>query len=92
MFWNTFRVAARLSLLFMLSSSAALARYTNLRAYLKVDVVNEGDAGNLHRMTTAFDDNTSWNDLGGGVTPGRNAVATSDATTNFMRPRTPCSR
>jgi hypothetical protein len=53
------------------------------RARIRFDVVDPGDTGHLYRMTTAFDDNTTWNSLGGGVQtsgPGQNAEAISNAT------------
>jgi hypothetical protein len=55
------------------------------RARIRVDVVNSGDDANLHRMLAAFDDNTTWNTLGGGVQTsgaGQNAEATSNASTS----------
>lgn len=51
------------------------------RAYLVLDVVNRGDGGDIHRLTSPFDDSSTWNSLGGGVDPGRNALATPDAQT-----------
>jgi hypothetical protein len=57
----------------------------NFRARIRFDVVDAGDDADLHRMTTAFDDNTTWNTLGGGVQtsgPGQNAEATSNASTS----------
>jgi len=57
----------------------------NFRARIRLDVVNVGDDGDLHRMTTAFDDNTAWNSLGGGVQtsgPGQNAETISNASTS----------
>jgi hypothetical protein len=57
----------------------------NFRARIRFDVVDPGDDGDLHRMTTAFDDNTTWNSLGGGVQtsgPGQNAETISNASTS----------
>jgi len=54
----------------------------NRTARLQLDVTNEGDTGNLYRMTTSWDNNTTWNSSGGGVVPGTNAQAVSNATTS----------
>ena len=57
----------------------------HFRARIRLDVVDAGDDATLHRMTTAFDDNTTWNTLGGGVQtsgPGQNAETTSNASTS----------
>jgi len=56
----------------------------HFRARIRLDVVDAGDDATLHRMTTAFDDNTTWNSLGGGVQtsgPGQNAETISNAST-----------
>jgi hypothetical protein len=55
------------------------------RARLRLTVEDPGDEANLHRMTTAFDDDTTWNSLGGGVQtsgPGQNAETISNASTS----------
>lgn len=57
----------------------------NFRARIRLDVVDAGDDADLHRMTTAFDDDTTWNSLGGGVQtsgPGQNAETISNASTS----------
>jgi hypothetical protein len=57
----------------------------NFRARIRLDVVDAGNDGTLHRMTTAFDDDTTWNSLGGGVQtsgPGQNAETISNASTS----------
>ena len=57
----------------------------NVRARVRLNVVNVGDEANLHRMLTAFDDNTTWNSLGGGVQTsgaGQNAELVSNASTS----------
>ena len=57
----------------------------NLRARVRLNVVNPGDEANLHRLQTAFDDNTTWNSLGGGVQTsgaGQNAETVSNASTS----------
>jgi len=54
------------------------------RARLRLTVEDPGDGANLHRMTTAFDGDTTWNSLGGGVQtsgPGQNAETISTAST-----------
>lgn len=51
-------------------------------ATLVVEVVNPGDDGDLHRLSQAFDDNTTWNSFGGGVITsgaGQNAQTVSNA-------------
>jgi len=54
----------------------------NFRAYLRLEVINEGDGGDLHRLTAAFDESSTWNTLGGsGVLPGTNAVLAADVLT-----------
>lgn len=68
-----------------LINAASVAQFSNLRAYLKIEVVDNGDPGNFHRLTTSFDNSTTWNDLGGGIQLGVNAIATSDVTTDSMR-------
>ncbi len=61
---------------------AIIAAASNFKAYLRLDVVNEGDGGAFHRLTQAFDNNSTWNSLGGsGVLPGTNAVLSADLTT-----------
>jgi hypothetical protein len=54
----------------------------DFRAFLRLEVVNGGHGGSLHRLTTPFDENTTWNSLGGsGVLPGDNAELAADAVT-----------
>jgi len=54
----------------------------DFRAFLRLEVVNEGDAADLHRLTTGFDENSTWNSIGGsGVLPGTNAELVADALT-----------
>jgi hypothetical protein len=53
----------------------------DFRAFLRLEVVNGGDAGDLHRLTVAFDENSTWNSIGGGVLPGTNAEPVADAFT-----------
>jgi len=54
----------------------------DFRAFLRLEVINEGDGGDLHRLTAAFDENSTWNSLGGnGVLPGTNAELAADALT-----------
>ncbi|MBW2714142.1 MAG: DNRLRE domain-containing protein [Deltaproteobacteria bacterium] len=60
----------------------AVTSASNFRAYLRLNVVNEGDGGEFYRLTQSFDENTTWNSMGGnGVDPGINAFATADLTT-----------
>jgi len=63
---------------------AAIAGMPNLRAFLRLDVVNTGSSGDLYRMTTPFAEGSTWNSLGGGVLPGVNAVSTPDVVTPDM--------
>jgi hypothetical protein len=57
----------------------------DFRAFLRVEVINEGNGGDLHRLTAAFDESSTWNSLGGsGVLPGSNAELVADALTPFL--------
>jgi hypothetical protein len=54
----------------------------DFRAFLRLEIVDQGDGGDMHRLTAAFDENSTWNTLGGsGVLPGTNAVLTADVLT-----------
>jgi len=54
----------------------------DFRAFLRLEVINEGDAGDLHRLSAPFAENSTWNSLGGsGVLPGSNAELLADAVT-----------
>ncbi len=57
----------------------------DFRAFLRLEVVEEGDAGDLHRLSAGFDESTTWNGMGGGVLPGVNAEPDPDALTADMR-------
>jgi hypothetical protein len=56
-----------------------------VRARIVMNVEQGGDEANLHRMLSDFDNNTTWNSLGGGVQTsgaGQNAQTTSSASTS----------
>jgi hypothetical protein len=54
----------------------------NHTARLVWNVTNAGHPGDMYRMTTAWDNNTTWNTLGGsGVVPGTNALSTRSVQT-----------
>ena len=54
----------------------------DVTALLRLEVVNEGDAGNVHRMLMPWDDTFVWDDFGpDGIVPGDNANETATATT-----------
>jgi hypothetical protein len=58
---------------------AVVTNNPDFRAFLRLEVVNEGDGGDLHRLTAGFDENSTWNSLGGsGVLPGTNAELVAD--------------
>ena len=51
----------------------------NFQAFLRLEVINEGDGADLHRLTAAFTETSTWNTLGGsGVLPGTNAELVAD--------------
>jgi hypothetical protein len=65
---------------------AAVLAAPNFAARLRLNVANEGDGGQLHRLNQGFAENETWNGMpgGAGVQPGVNAAAAPDATTPDM--------
>ncbi len=56
----------------------------DFRAFLRMEVVDQGDAGDFHRLTSGFVENSSWNSIGGGVRPGSNAELAADIATQDL--------